>query len=182
VLTVFSNWGLTEHELKIIPPALARSFSKGTSSGGFGSQMQGDFGRLLMRGEKNSELYGPMQAEYLSGKEKGTDTWIHKNRRVQLYLSAEGMVSNINYIMQDQRTLGVSKRPRPISSRARDQNPLLCRCERRSGMIPLPQAIAVLTKNSVSVEPSTMPTTADMTSSSLRIVLRPRLPRGGLRM
>jgi hypothetical protein len=50
--------------------------------GGFGSQMAGDFGRLLMRGEKNADLYGPLQSEYMSGKSKGTDHWIHKNRLV----------------------------------------------------------------------------------------------------
>ncbi|KAF5313048.1 hypothetical protein D9619_003558 [Psilocybe cf. subviscida] len=73
------NWGLTEHELKTLPPALVRSFARHTG-GGFGSQLPGDFGRMLMRDEYNSELYGPLQAEYLKGKEAGTDFWIHKNR------------------------------------------------------------------------------------------------------
>ncbi len=35
-----------------------------------------------MRGELNSELYGPLQTEYEAGKVKGTDVWIHKNRQV----------------------------------------------------------------------------------------------------
>jgi hypothetical protein len=74
------NWGLTEHELQTIPPALIRSFS--SRGRGFGSAMKGDFGRLLMRGEKNADLYGPLHAEYLVGKERGTDAWIHKNRLV----------------------------------------------------------------------------------------------------
>jgi hypothetical protein len=48
--------------------------------GGFGSEMPGNFGRLLMRDARNSELYGPLQEEYLKGKKEGTDVWIHKNR------------------------------------------------------------------------------------------------------
>ena len=74
-----SNWGLTQHELETIPPSLIRSFSKGGRSG-FGSELPKNFGRLLMRDEYNSELYGPLQEEYLRGKEAGTDVWIHKNR------------------------------------------------------------------------------------------------------
>ena len=31
----------------------------------------------------NSELYGPLQKEYLKGWKAGTDVWIHKNRFVQ---------------------------------------------------------------------------------------------------
>lgn len=76
-----SNWGLTEFELKTLPPALARGFRK-NGGGGFGSQMPGNFGRLLMRDEYNSALYGPLQAEYEAGKAQGTDVWIHKNRQV----------------------------------------------------------------------------------------------------
>ena len=74
-----SNWGLTDHELKTIPPSLVRGFMKG-GSGGFGSELPGNFGRLLMRDALNSELYGPLQPLYLEGKTKGTDVWIHKNR------------------------------------------------------------------------------------------------------
>jgi len=78
------NWGLTEHELKTIPPSLARGFRK-HGGGGFGSKLPGNFGRLLMRDEFNSALYGPLQAEYEAGKAKGTDVWIHKNRMSGLW-------------------------------------------------------------------------------------------------
>ncbi|KAG6814057.1 hypothetical protein H0H92_003104 [Tricholoma furcatifolium] len=81
---VTRNWGLTEHELKTIPPALIRGFGK-NGRGGFGSSLPNKFGRLLMRDERNSELYGPLQNEYLKGKEAGTDTWIHKNRMSGLW-------------------------------------------------------------------------------------------------
>jgi hypothetical protein len=73
------NWGLTDHELQTIPPALVRGFMK-NGRGGFGSLLPGDFGRLLMRDALNSELYGPLQEEYLKGARAGTDFWIHKNR------------------------------------------------------------------------------------------------------
>lgn len=39
-----------------------------------------------MRDEYNSELYGPLQEEYLNGKDAGTDVWIHKNRYVLFWL------------------------------------------------------------------------------------------------
>lgn len=76
-----SNWGLTDHELTTIPPSLVRGFRK-SGGGGFGSELPGGFGRLLMRGALNSDLYGPLQDEYLKGKAQGTDVWIHKNRCV----------------------------------------------------------------------------------------------------
>ena len=34
----------------------------------------------IMRGEYNSDLYGPLQGLYLEGEKAGTDVWIHKNR------------------------------------------------------------------------------------------------------
>jgi hypothetical protein len=76
-----SNWGLTRHELETAPPSLIYGLTK---LGGLGSELPKDFGRLLMRDEYNSELYGPLQEEYLHGKEAGTDVWIHKNRYVAL--------------------------------------------------------------------------------------------------
>lgn len=81
ILTIswIRNWGLTDHELKTIPPSLVRGFMK-SGRGGFGGQLPGNFGRLLMRDEYNSELYGPLQEEYIQGKKAGTDFWIHKNR------------------------------------------------------------------------------------------------------
>jgi len=78
-----SNWGLTEHELKTIPPSLIRGFKKQNNGGGFGSELPGGFGRLLMRDALNSALYGPLQEEFEKGQKKGTDFWIHKNRYVE---------------------------------------------------------------------------------------------------
>lgn len=83
VRIIWLNWGLTEHELETIPPALVRGFRK--SGGGFGSLLPHNFGRLLMRGARNSELYGPLQDEFIKGKEAGTDSWIHKNRMSGLW-------------------------------------------------------------------------------------------------
>lgn len=79
VRIIWCNWGLTNAELLTIPPSLARSFSKGGTSG-FGSNLPGGFGKVLLRGEKNSELYGPLQEMYLEGEAQGCDIWIHKNR------------------------------------------------------------------------------------------------------
>ena len=76
---LYRNWGLTDHELTTIPPSLVRGFMKG-GHGGFGAQLAEPFGRLLMRGEFNSELYEPLQGLYEEGWKEGTDVWIHKNR------------------------------------------------------------------------------------------------------
>ncbi|KAI0788452.1 Isochorismatase hydrolase [Abortiporus biennis] len=95
------NWGLTDPELQTIPPSLVRGFQK-NGRGGFGSKLPGDFGRLLMRDELNSALYGPLQGLYEEGKEKGTDVWIHKNRMsglwgpqtaLDLYLQENGITT-----------------------------------------------------------------------------------------
>ena len=53
-------------------------------NGGFGSELPGQFGRLLMRDQFNSALYGPLQHLYEEGEKAGTDVWIHKNRHVTL--------------------------------------------------------------------------------------------------
>ncbi|KJA29455.1 hypothetical protein HYPSUDRAFT_521472 [Hypholoma sublateritium FD-334 SS-4] len=79
IIDMQKNWGLTDHELKTIPPSLVRSFRK-HNGGGFGSELPGNFGRLLMRDAFNSELYGPLQEEFVQGAKAGTDFWIHKNR------------------------------------------------------------------------------------------------------
>jgi len=84
VKILWVNWGLTDPELKTIPPALVRGFRK-HNGGGFGSELPGNFGRLLMRNAYNSELYGPLQEEYLKGQKAGTDVWIHKNRMSGLW-------------------------------------------------------------------------------------------------
>ncbi|KAH9178689.1 Isochorismatase hydrolase [Lactarius sanguifluus] len=85
VKILWTNWGLTDAELATLPPALVRGFTKGVGGGGFGSGMGGKWGRLLMRGEANAELYDPLQELYVQGKAAGTDVWIHKNRMSALW-------------------------------------------------------------------------------------------------
>jgi nicotinamidase-related amidase len=38
-----------------------------------------------MRGERNSDLYEPLQASYIKGQQAGTDVWVHKNRMSALW-------------------------------------------------------------------------------------------------
>ncbi|KAI6136612.1 Isochorismatase hydrolase [Pisolithus sp. B1] len=66
VKVLWVNWGLTDHDLETIRPSVVRGFSR-HGEGGFGSALPGSFGRLLVRREYNSELYGPL------------NIWIHKN-------------------------------------------------------------------------------------------------------
>ncbi|KAL0951235.1 hypothetical protein HGRIS_007953 [Hohenbuehelia grisea] len=84
VKILWVNWGLTDHELTTIPPSLVRGFMKG-GKGGFGAELPGGFGRLLMRDTLNAELYGPLQDSFLEGWKAGTDFWIHKNRMSGLW-------------------------------------------------------------------------------------------------
>ncbi|KAN0100591.1 Isochorismatase-like protein [Tylopilus felleus] len=101
VKILWVNWGLTQHELQTIPPSLIRGFSTGRH-GDLGSELPKHFGRLLMRDEYNSELYGPLQRDYLQGQAVGTDVWIHKNRMsglwgyqsaLDLYLQENGITT-----------------------------------------------------------------------------------------
>ncbi|KAH9843049.1 Isochorismatase hydrolase [Rhodofomes roseus] len=101
VKILWVNWGLTEHELTTIPPSLVRSFMK-NGRGGFGSKLPEPFGRLLMRGEYNADLYGPLHQLYLEGKKEDADDWIHKNRMsgiwgsqtaLDLYLQEHGITT-----------------------------------------------------------------------------------------
>ncbi|KAJ7597019.1 Isochorismatase hydrolase [Mycena floridula] len=101
VKILWVNWGLTDHELKTIPPALIRAFRKNDRPG-FGGELPGGFGRLLMRDAYNSELYGPLQNAYIEGQKAGTDFWIHKNRMsalglhqtaLGLFLEQEGLTT-----------------------------------------------------------------------------------------
>lgn len=134
-----SNWGLTQHELETIPPSLARGFTKGGGNG-FGSELPKNFGRLLMRDEYNSELYGPLQEDYLRGKEAGTDVWIHKNRYAPLGCMPKYIDPTIAESMfpcQDERAMGLSKRTGPISSGEWHHNPLVWRCEHGPGISQL---------------------------------------------
>ncbi|VDB84943.1 unnamed protein product [Peniophora sp. CBMAI 1063] len=80
ITPLWVNWGLTDAELNTLPPSLIRGFARPERAGGFGGVMPGDWGRLLMRGEKNSELYGPLQKLYEEGEKEGKDKWVHKNR------------------------------------------------------------------------------------------------------
>ncbi|KAF8529995.1 Isochorismatase hydrolase [Gautieria morchelliformis] len=113
---IWLNWGLTPTELTTIPPALARSFTK-DKRGGFGSDLGAGWGPLLMRGARNSDLYGPLQNEWIKGREAGTDVWIHKNRRhgglwgsgtaLDLYLKEEGLKTLLfSGVNTDQCVLG----------------------------------------------------------------------------
>lgn len=119
------NWGLTPTEVTTLPPALARSFTKNVS-GGFGSDMGGDWGPLLLRGSLNAQLYGPLQEEWLKGKERGSDIWIHKNK-CEDRLRGDNVISQGTFL-QNGRFMGIRNFFGFILKRRRDQNALFCRC------------------------------------------------------
>jgi len=111
IRVIWVNWGLTRQEVEEMPPAMLRAFGAGSGSGGEGGK-DGDVyvglggetglredvfggkremveaGRLLMRDQWNSGLYGPLAQIYEEGKELGGgkgDVWIHKNRMSALW-------------------------------------------------------------------------------------------------
>ncbi|KAI6129186.1 Isochorismatase hydrolase [Pisolithus croceorrhizus] len=73
-------------------PSVVRSFSR-HREGGFGLELPGSFWRLLMCRQYDSELYGPLQAEYLKAQLAGSDIWIHKNNALDLYLQENGITT-----------------------------------------------------------------------------------------
>jgi len=91
------NWGLTQEEIDIMPPAILKAFGfKGDGRSGkykgMGSEMgmvkdpetgkEVDAGRLLMRDQWNSALLHPLNTMYDEGSQLKSkpDLWIHKNR------------------------------------------------------------------------------------------------------
>lgn len=104
IRVVWVNWGLTEEEVESMPSSMLRTFGAvGAESGKDGSVYVGlggscgmrkdeggreiDAGRLLMRDDWNSGLYGKLNDVYEEGKELETkpDVWIHKNRMSALW-------------------------------------------------------------------------------------------------
>ncbi|KAI9373382.1 Isochorismatase hydrolase [Aspergillus egyptiacus] len=107
------NWGLTDEEVAVIPPAMMKAFtmlgtppaaSHGRAKTGknpalyrglnvdLGAVELADgrtieAGCAVMRGTWNAALYGALDAEYRKGLEKATrpDLWIHKNRMSALW-------------------------------------------------------------------------------------------------
>lgn len=84
------NWGLEERDIEEMPPAITHGFSLGASFvngktiGKLGEEIgevtledgtKVDGGRVLMREQWNSEVYGPLKA-----KRKPQDMLVHKNR------------------------------------------------------------------------------------------------------
>lgn len=102
--------------------------------GGFGSELPEPFGRLLMRDQLNSALYGPLQHLYETGRDAGTDVWIHKNRLAAPALHpSHAPHAFIRCGTQDERAVGPPDRAGPLPAGDRDQHAVLRRRERRSG-------------------------------------------------
>ncbi|KAF8609801.1 Isochorismatase hydrolase [Ceratobasidium sp. AG-I] len=83
VLIIWLNWGLEEFEIPTIAAPLSRCFSKPklgrhVDPPGLGADLGGKYGRILLRGEWNAELYGPLKEEW--ERSEGKDLWVHKNR------------------------------------------------------------------------------------------------------
>ncbi|KAI5477574.1 Isochorismatase hydrolase [Pseudohyphozyma bogoriensis] len=94
VKVIWVNWGLTEEEVESMPPGLAAGFtvpmpSKLGKPRVYGLDMEinvdgFDAGRILMRDQWNTRLYGPLEALWKEGNAAGTDVWINKSEVVYL--------------------------------------------------------------------------------------------------
>ncbi|KAI9684524.1 MAG: hypothetical protein M1820_010887 [Bogoriella megaspora] len=69
VQVVFLNWGISEHDLRVMPPAVTRAFNRNlVASRGYGwnvnlgSELPDNQGRCLFRGTWNAEIYDPLKA------------------------------------------------------------------------------------------------------------------------
>ncbi|KZO90027.1 hypothetical protein CALVIDRAFT_543069 [Calocera viscosa TUFC12733] len=86
-VTIFwVNWGFTTETVPTLPAAMQRTFQRTQAvpcgdgaDAGFGAYLGPEHGKLLFRGEPNSDLYGSLQAEYEKDKAAGTDVWLHKD-------------------------------------------------------------------------------------------------------
>ncbi|KAG9082021.1 hypothetical protein FS749_007175 [Ceratobasidium sp. UAMH 11750] len=80
---IWLNWGLEEREIPTLPASLSRCFSKPklgrpVAPPGFGHDLGNGYGRILIRGEWNARLYGPLESEWENN--RGKDAWVYKNR------------------------------------------------------------------------------------------------------
>lgn len=67
---IWVNWGLTEHDLEIMPPGIQSSFARATINSdekqarhGLGVDLGDGKGRMLVAGEWNSQIYSPLAIE-----------------------------------------------------------------------------------------------------------------------
>ncbi|KAF2103974.1 Isochorismatase hydrolase [Rhizodiscina lignyota] len=87
IKVLWTNWGLDDFDLLTMPPAFLSGFSANGSdlqNETFGSDMGTvdgiPAGRLLMRNQWNSQLYGPLHPLQVEGVDAGTDFYFNKNR------------------------------------------------------------------------------------------------------
>ncbi|KZT60572.1 Isochorismatase hydrolase [Calocera cornea HHB12733] len=114
VRIVWLNWGLDERSS--VPPALEREFkltaraagaaSAGPGPGpaaaaGFGADLGPALGKLLYKREPNSQLYGPLQAEYEGN--SAQDWWVVKERMSGLWGDGGELASRLD--AEGRRTL-----------------------------------------------------------------------------
>lgn len=93
------NWGLTEHDLKNMAPAIQRGFHKTLGwHVGLGAQLPGNQGRCLFKRTWNSELYEPFKAVTQPG-----DLFFDKTRMSGLWSTSEPLHEYLRAV--DKKTL-----------------------------------------------------------------------------
>ncbi|KZO97436.1 Isochorismatase hydrolase [Calocera viscosa TUFC12733] len=74
------NWGLDDTPL---PAAMDRDFKLTGPPGGLGAELGNGLGRVLFKGERNTQMFPPLQEEYERNKE--VDKWVDKDRMSGLW-------------------------------------------------------------------------------------------------
>ncbi|KAF2636382.1 isochorismatase hydrolase [Massarina eburnea CBS 473.64] len=79
------NWGITDHDLQVMPPAIHRGFSKSLGwHVGLGAQLPGSQGRCLLKRTWNAAIYEPLKAAAQPG-----DLFFDKTRMSGLWSTKE---------------------------------------------------------------------------------------------
>ncbi|KAH7123746.1 isochorismatase hydrolase [Dendryphion nanum] len=82
---IWLNWGITEKDLHVMPPAVQRGFSKSLGWHiGLGAELPEGQGRCLFKGAWNTELYLPLQSVV-----EEQDSFFDKNRMSGLWSTNE---------------------------------------------------------------------------------------------
>ncbi|KAF2733249.1 isochorismatase hydrolase [Polyplosphaeria fusca] len=85
VQVAWLNWGITNGDLAVQPPAVQRGFSKALGWHiGLGVELPDGQGRCLFKGTQNADLYAP-----LKGAVQGEDLFFDKNRMSGLWSTEE---------------------------------------------------------------------------------------------
>lgn len=112
IQVIWLNWGITEHDLRRMPPAVQRGFSKSLGWHiGLGAELPEDQGRCLFKGTWNAELYPPLKAvvepdDQFFDKHQMSGLWSHEEPFHQFLRESDIKTLMFTGVNTDQCVLG----------------------------------------------------------------------------